>query len=222
MTDEEVAIAVKEVQMRGKRLAAHARSCASLKQCVRHGIEIIYHASFTDEEVARHAGGEQGEAFRRARHRHLSTPMLNEAEPWGITRKKAIDMGYEIEWAARWNRCARCTSAASACCRRRLWLSRSRRTAECARPGVLRAHLGFTPDGSVALGNRYGAEIMMKGNELGQIKEGYLADVLLVDGDPLSNLVILREPSRMLAVMKDGVFYKEPEIRSARRSLSAA
>src|SRR6187397_743047 len=32
MTDEEVAIAVKEVRMRGKRLAAHARSCASLKQ----------------------------------------------------------------------------------------------------------------------------------------------------------------------------------------------
>jgi len=65
---------------------------------------------------------------------------------------------------------------------------------------------------------------MMMGNELGQIKEGYLADVLLVDGDPLSNLSILREPSRMLAVMKDGVFYKQPEIKSARSrySLSAA
>ena len=29
---------------------------------------------------------------------------------------------------------------------------------------------------------------MMQGDELGQIKEGYLADLLLVDGDPLSNL----------------------------------
>jgi imidazolonepropionase-like amidohydrolase len=62
----------------------------------------------------------------------------------------------------------------------------------------------------------FGAEIMMKGNELGQIKEGYLADLLLVDGDPLSNLAILREPARMLAVMKNGEFAKEPEIRSAR------
>jgi len=33
---------------------------------------------------------------------------------------------------------------------------------------------------------------------------------LLVDGDPLTNLAILREPSRMLAVMKDGVFAKHP------------
>ncbi|HZE92695.1 MAG TPA: hypothetical protein VE029_13455, partial [Rhizobacter sp.] len=53
-------------------------------------------------------------------------------------------------------------------------------------------------------------------NELGQVKEGYLADLLLVDGDPLSNLALLREPARLLAVMKDGAFAKEPEIRSAR------
>ena len=37
--------------MRGKRLAAHARSAESVKQCVRHGIELIYHASFADEEA---------------------------------------------------------------------------------------------------------------------------------------------------------------------------
>ena len=36
------------------------------------------------------------------------------------------------------------------------------------------------------------------------MKEGYLADLLLVDGDPLANLSILRDPKRLLAVMKDG------------------
>ncbi len=65
---------------------------------------------------------------------------------------------------------------------------------------------------------------MMRGGELGQVKEGYLADLLLVDGDPLANLSLLREPSRMLAVMKDGVFDKKPEMQAARArwSLSAA
>ena len=48
------------------------------------------------------------------------------------------------------------------------------------------------------------------------MKEGYLADLLLVDGDPLANIALLQDPSRLLAVMKDGVFHKEPEIRSAR------
>src|SRR5262250_2351390 len=51
MSDEEVAMAAAETKRRGKRLTAHARSCESLKQCVRHGIDIIYHASFTDEEA---------------------------------------------------------------------------------------------------------------------------------------------------------------------------
>src|SRR5712692_2572341 len=51
MSDGEIAVAVAEVRMRGKRLSAHARSCGSIKQCLRHGIEVIYHASFTDEEA---------------------------------------------------------------------------------------------------------------------------------------------------------------------------
>jgi imidazolonepropionase-like amidohydrolase len=61
---------------------------------------------------------------------------------------------------------------------------------------------------------RHGGEIMMRGHELGQIRDGYLADLVLVDGDPLANLALLRDPARLLAVMKDGVFYKEPVIRS--------
>src|SRR5258708_34803595 len=76
-------------------------------------------------------------------------------------------------------------------------------------------YLGFTPMEALTAATRYGAEIMMKGNELGQIKEGYLADLLLIDGDPLANITILQDPARILAVMKDGQFHKEPDIRSA-------
>ena len=48
------------------------------------------------------------------------------------------------------------------------------------------------------------------------VKDGFLADLLLVDGDPLANLSILRDPKRILAVMKDGVFAKAPDIASQR------
>jgi imidazolonepropionase-like amidohydrolase len=65
-----------------------------------------------------------------------------------------------------------------------------------------------------------GGQIMMMGSELGMIRDGCLADILLVDGDPLSDIKILQQPQRILAVMKDGQFYKEPEIRSARSRLS--
>ena len=51
MSEEEVAMAVSEAKCRNKVLAAHARSSGSVKQCVRHGIQNIYHASFADEEA---------------------------------------------------------------------------------------------------------------------------------------------------------------------------
>jgi len=51
MSDEEVAVAAHEVKVRGKRLASHARSSESVKQSMRHGVEVIYHASFADEEA---------------------------------------------------------------------------------------------------------------------------------------------------------------------------
>ncbi len=70
---------------------------------------------------------------------------------------------------------------------------------------------------SLLAATRGGAEIMMRGQELGQIKEGFLTDLLLVAGDPLANLAVLQDRSRILAVMKDGVFHREPPLRSARR-----
>jgi hypothetical protein len=48
--------------------------------------------------------------------------------------------------------------------------------------------------------------------------------MLLVDGDPLADLSLLLDPRKLLAIMKDGVFCKEPEMRSSRTrwSLPAA
>ena len=77
-------------------------------------------------------------------------------------------------------------------------------------------YLGFTPMEAIRSATLYGGQIMMRGHELGLVKEGWLADLLLVDGDPLANLAILRDPKRILAVMKDGMFAKAPEIASER------
>ena len=46
--------------------------------------------------------------------------------------------------------------------------------------------LGFSPMEAILAATKYGGEIMGMGDELGQIKEGYLADVLLVDGDRIA------------------------------------
>ena len=45
---------------------------------------------------------------------------------------------------------------------------------------------------------------------------GFIPRTLLVDGDPLSNLGVLLDKTKLLAIMKDGVFHKEPEVRTGR------
>jgi imidazolonepropionase-like amidohydrolase len=83
-------------------------------------------------------------------------------------------------------------------------------------------YLGFTPAEAIRSATLYGGQIMMRAHELGLVKEGHLADLLLVDGDPLANIAILRDPKRILAVMKEGVFAKSPEIADERRWSRAA
>lgn len=45
--------------------------------------------------------------------------------------------------------------------------------------------------------------------KLGVVEEGALADLLLVDGDPLANIKLLEDPTKnFVVIMKDGKFYK--------------
>ena len=45
--------------------------------------------------------------------------------------------------------------------------------------------------------------------KLGVVEEGALADLLLVDGNPLENVSLVEDPDRnFLVIMKDGTIYK--------------
>jgi imidazolonepropionase-like amidohydrolase len=59
------------------------------------------------------------------------------------------------------------------------------------------------------------------GGELGQIKEGYLADMLLVDGNPLTDVSILQDADRLRGIMQDGSFYKDPANHPAAGQVAA-
>jgi len=216
MLDEEVAAAMREVKIRGKRGVAHARSSESVKQALRHGIELIYHASFVDDEAL--------DMLEAAKDRIFVAPgiailyaMLHEAEPWGITYRMAADMGYQIEWDAA-------VESLSKMHKRGIRVLPGGDYGFAFTPHCQNArdleffvkYLGFTPMEAIRSTTLYGGQVMMRPNELGTIQDGYLADLLLVDGDPLANLAILRDPKRLLAVMKDGVFAKSPEIASQR------
>ena len=53
-----------------------------------------------------------------------------------------------------------------------------------------------------------GARSPYKG-KLGVVEEGALADLLLIDGDPIQDINLLRDPEKNLSIiMKDGIIYK--------------
>ena len=82
--------------------------------------------------------------------------------------------------------------------------------------------LGFTPMEAIVGATRLGGEIMGMPDSLGQVRDGYLADLLLVDGDPLADVRILQDRSRLLAIMQNGVFHKAPPPDLAQRRRVAA
>jgi imidazolonepropionase-like amidohydrolase len=216
MSDGEIAVAVSEAKMRGKRLSAHARSCQSIKQCLKHGIELIYHASFTDEEALDMLEAAKDKIFVAPGIAWLINTSYHAAE-WGITPEVAQRMGYhrELETAVESLRKMKKRGI------RILpggdygfaWIKHGTNAKDLE---YFVKYLGFSPMEALVAATKLGGEIMMKGGELGQVKEGYLADLLLVDGDPAANIAVLQDPARILAVMKDGVFHKAPDLSSAR------
>jgi imidazolonepropionase-like amidohydrolase len=217
MSDEEVAIAARETKVRGKRLSCHARSSESVKQAMRHGFDIIYHASFADEEALDMVEAQKDRVFV-APGLSVLVRLLDDGESTvGISKQAAKEMGYELEFEA-------------AIRSMKAMLKRGIRVLPGGDYGFAWAphgdnardieyfvkYLGMTPMEAIVSATKWGGEIMMKGGELGQIKEGFLADLLLVDGDPISNIAILQDQKKFLAIMKDGQFCKTPEIHSAR------
>ena len=58
-----------EAHKHGRRLCAHARARDSVKMCIRHGIDVIYHASYTDEEGM--------DMLENAKEKHIVAPGIN-------------------------------------------------------------------------------------------------------------------------------------------------
>jgi imidazolonepropionase-like amidohydrolase len=119
-TEEETAACVDEAHSRGVRLCSHARARDSVKQCIKHGVDVIYHGSWIDEEgmfllfksrVKLCADPHTGmDMLEKAETKHIVAPAINwlvatlyEAEAFGYTQEQAEKVGYgkELEVAIR-------------------------------------------------------------------------------------------------------------------------
>ena len=212
-TEEEIAVCVQEAKAWGKRVAAHARSAWSVKQCVKQGIEVIYHASFTDTEAL--------DMLEAHKMEHFVAPGLawlintsHHASQWGLTPEITKKMGYhrELEAAIESMRAMR---------KRGIRILPGGDYGFAWTPHGTNAkdleyfvkYVGMSTMEALLSATAWGGPMMRMGKVLGYIREGYLADILLVDGDPLTDITVLQDKARILAVMKDGEFHRAPPIR---------
>jgi imidazolonepropionase-like amidohydrolase len=206
-SDEEVAMLASEARRYGKRIAAHARSSESVKMCVRHGIELVFHASFADEEAL--------DLLESVKHKHIVAPgigwlvnTLYNAKEWGITEEVATQMGYrrELDCAAetltkmhkRGIRIAPGGDYGFA------WMPHGTNARDLE---YFVKYIGMTPKEALLSATRLGGDVMMRSNELGQVREGFLADLLLLKENPLKDLKVLQRPENFTMVMKNGELF---------------
>ena len=75
--------------------------------------------------------------------------------------------------------------------------------------------MGMTPSRAIAAATRVNAQIIGKGRELGTIEPGKIADLIVVNGNPLFDITAL---SHVEVVVKDGNIYKGGPSRPSSRS----
>ena len=75
--------------------------------------------------------------------------------------------------------------------------------------GLFVNYLGYTPIEALVAGTRYGGELLGMGDELGLVKVGYIADLLVVKGDPTDDVTILEDADNLAVIMQGGRFHKQ-------------
>jgi imidazolonepropionase-like amidohydrolase len=208
MNEDEIRTAAQTAHAHDKRIAAHVRAAVSIKLALKHEIDILYHCEYADEECL--------DLLEAARDRIFVAPaigllhnLLYEAEPWGITYQKAEAAGVAHQFE----------------CAQRVF-------AELRKRGVrvlVGGDYGFpwTPHGTnardlehfvrffgysdaqaLAAATRVGAAAMMLEGKAGAIAKDFLADLVVVAGEPQNDVRLLQAAANIKLVMKDGRIHR--------------
>jgi imidazolonepropionase-like amidohydrolase len=213
MSEEELTVGVRTAHEWGKRAACHSRAAESVKRSVRAGVDCIYHCDFADEEAL--------DMLEAAKDRVIVGPAFGlvhncvfEGDVVGLTKEVVERMGLPRK------------------------LEHTIRTYEQMRKRGMRVVIGgdygftitpmgqnardighfvkffgYTPAEALRCATAVGGDLMGHKGELGVVKEGALADLLLVDGDPLQDQSILVGPHHFAMIMKDGRMHRDPRAR---------
>jgi imidazolonepropionase-like amidohydrolase len=209
IAERELEAVMEVANARRLTVATHCSSSAGVKMCVRQGVPVIFHAPHADTEAR--------DMLESAKDRVFVVP--GAGFPISMARRQAE---FGLKWSSEKIAALEREIGIFTDCMRDLHKRGVRvlpggdygafitaPMGENARDLEYFVDLfGFTPMEVIVAATRHGADLMQMGHETGQIKAGYCADILVLDGDPLADIRIFQEPERILGVMKDGRFAK--------------
>ncbi|MGW1711838.1 metal-dependent hydrolase family protein [Streptomyces sp. NPDC002156] len=200
LLEEEIRAVVDEARRHGgKPVAAHAQGNAGILNALRGGVTSIEHGYGLDEQ-ALYMAGEQGT---------FVVPTLSTVYA-GINKDTMPDYHYQKK--VRWSGLTKENIARAIEYGARIALGTD---AAVGPHGVnlmelsYLVDLGMDPMDAIVAGTRTSAELLGVADRLGTLTAGRTADLILCDGDPLTDIGVLGDPARIVCVVQDGVVRKD-------------
>lgn len=204
-TQEELHAAVEAAQNWGTYVSTHAYTSASIQRSIAAGVKCIEHGHLMDDATAR---------LMAQKGIWLSTqPFLDLSGAAALGPAEQAKMRQVVNGTDRVYTLAKKYGIKTAFGTDILFSA-----ALAERQGAMLADLArwYTPAEALIMATSTNAELLALSGlrnpypgKLGVIEEGALADLLVVDGDPLRDIRLVADPGRnFLIVMKDGVIYK--------------
>ena len=205
-TPEELKAAVDAATNWGTYVSVHAYTPTAVRRAIDAGVKVIEHAHLIDDATARYMAekgvwlstqpflAEEAQPFPPGSDQYLKKQQVVAGTDviYGLVRKYRIKTAFGTD----------------------ILFSE----AQARRQGFLLAEMTrwFTPAEALRMATSTNGELLALSGlrspyrgKLGVVEEGALADLLLVDGDPIANIRLIEDPERNLRViMKDGKIYK--------------
>jgi imidazolonepropionase-like amidohydrolase len=220
MSEDEIRAGVTVARDFHRMVNAHCRAAESVKRAVRCGVDVIYHCEHADTEALDMLESVKDRVFVGPAIGLLHAAVFEAPEGTIHTGiRHGISLGLEAASRAypeMKQRGIRVVIGGDYGFARTPQGENARDIEHFVR------YLGYGPAEALVCATRHGAELMGLGGQSGQVREGFLADLLLVDGDPVADVRVLQDKDRLVAILKAGALHKLDRVTLARREPRAA
>ncbi len=199
LTVEEMRAAIEEAHNVGKKTMAHAQGSNGIKNAILAGISSIEHGFYlTDEIIELMLKQDVFMVPTLSAVHHIVVNGLKAGIPeYGVRKAEEAQKGHLASFLKAYKagvKIAMGTDAATP------FNFHGRNAIELE----LMVNAGMKPVDALCAVTRMGAELMGLGDKMGQVKPGYWADMILVDGNPADDVKVLQDISKIVMVMKGG------------------